>query len=211
MTACKDTRVQDLYFTELLERDIDNWDMSKIPETAARERMREDKLENTVLKFLWDVVNYEKADYSGWYRRNVPLGRNGEKTCWFRQNTVKKAYLNYCKEQCVAAVSFNHIHKKISAKFANPRTSNLLVCKRVWSREAGEYLKNTADRKAYTCYLIDKAEVLRLTREVLGVPDWQFPVDKIEVAKIQDVPHSHIHSPRTCRTTHDPVCRHRSP
>ena len=185
VTACKDTRVQDMYFTELLERDIDEWNMSEIPETKARERMREDKLENTVLKFLWDVVNYEKADYSSWYRRNLPLSHKGEKTCWFRQDTVKKAYLNYCKEQCISSVSFNHIHKKISSKFANPRTSNLLVCKRVWSREAGEYMK--AERKASTCYLIDKVEVVRLTREVLGVPDWQFPEEKITVATIQDV------------------------
>ena len=52
----KDQRVADLYFTELMQRKVDNWNQREIPKTERRKKLKEANWENHFIHYLVDVA-----------------------------------------------------------------------------------------------------------------------------------------------------------
>ena len=173
----KDQRVADLYFTELMQRKVENWNQRKIPKTERRKKLKEANWENHFIHFLVDVARGTDERWGDWYQE-IPK-KNNKKMCYFRKTRVLGCFREYADQQNLNWSFFNLQQlmdiMTVSEKHSDPRGDKRLRVSRVIPR--GPLAFNST--KPVRCLLIDKEEIRELYRYILNEPEWKFPEDNI--------------------------------
>ena len=167
--AVRDRRVQNLFLTFLANRNITEFREECIPQTNARESMQMASYEFAILNFFHEVVMYPAERHArDWYNPNVKP-YSGRKACWFSWERVLEAYRGFSSGMTFDAErDLKRVTEKV--KPDTPRSALLQVRRQRTSRELGER------KSRIRCILIDREEVLILTRFLLKKPNWDFNV-----------------------------------
>ena len=163
MAAIRDERVQRLFFTGLVKRDLSGFVMQDIPETSMRLLVKKNKSKNHVLKFLERVVTVK--GFVPWYRDDIET----ETFRFFSKARVRASFYDYLDD--------NSIPKRYQ-----PWTT---LEDRL--KDAGLEMRRVTDRstdgqkRQVLCYKLDKNVVRGIHRKMLENPDWDF--EKIQESK----------------------------
>ena len=167
--AIRDRRVQNLFLTFLANRDITKFREECIPQTEAREFMQMASYEFAILNFFHEVVQYPYERHArDWFDPDVKR-YGGKKACWFSWEKVLEAYRGYSSGMTFDAErDLKRVTESVKPK--EPRkTAKLRVMQQITPRDINNR------RKKIRCILIDKEEVLELTKYLLKKPNWNFP------------------------------------
>ena len=122
-----------------------------------------------ILSFFHQVVLYPGEALASWYKPDCPLFA-GKKACWFSYQGVLTAYTRYRQSNTHSAERDLKRVTEILPTKSTRKTAKLCVMKQKIPRDATVI----ETKKVQRCILIDKEEVLNLTRFILKRPDWQF-------------------------------------
>jgi len=95
--AVDDPRVQRLYFSFLVQRDLSKVNLRNIPDTEMRLALKKNKSMNHVLTFMERVVTLE--GFVPWYRELA------EEKAWFGKGRVRASFYDYCEATPSRSVS----------------------------------------------------------------------------------------------------------
>jgi len=163
VAAIQDERVQRLFFTGLVNRDLSGFVMQDIPETNMRLQLKKNKSKNHVLTFLERVVTVK--GFVPWYRDNI-----------------EKAEFRYFSKARVRASFYDYLEDNSIPKRFQPWTT---IEDRL--KDAGLTMRRVTDRsddgqkRQVLCYRLDKQVVRDIHRKMLEDPAWEF--EKIEVSQ----------------------------
>ena len=161
--AIRDERVQRLFFTRLVTRDLSKFVMQAIPATTMRLALKKNKNKNHVLKFLERVVTIEGF---------VP---------WFRSD-IEKAEFRFFSKARVRASFFDYLDDNGIPRRFHPWTA---LEDRL--KDAGLIVRRVTDRsedgnkRQVICYRLDRDIVREIHRRMLDNPKWDF--EKIKDTK----------------------------
>ena len=174
-----DQRVCNLYFTKLMQRDVENWNQRDIPKTERRKKLKEANWENHFIHFLVEVARGTDERWGEWYDPEIPK-RNGQKYCYFKKTRVMDYFKRYADQHNLNWQYFNLQHMMdimtVTEKHSGPRSSPKLRCTRVLPR--GPLVDRHREKKPVNCLLIDKEEIRQLYRYILNEPEWEFPAEE---------------------------------
>ena len=190
--AMADKRVQVYWFNFLIRRDLTNWQRRKIPETEAKERLKEDSGRNLFLRYLKLMVT---GEITGWFRED-------SKECdhWYRMKTVREHFRRWVKKETGKVPHLTYTIDKVLER-AGKGWAKLGLSQHPW-KTRGLYKKKVRDRsrrcdgdsdedeppfdgperdlwksKQRVCYKFNKEIVKGLHVSLLNSPDWSFDTE----------------------------------
>ena len=160
-------KLQRAFFTFLVNRDLEHWDMADFPKTALRMKMIENKSHNVIFKYFVHVVTERDFKWGKWY---MPEFDDSESDAWpkcfyaidgpcdFRMFKQFQQWADHMgvKKTC------NRFH------FKSKMVSAGIVEKRVTDRSFG------ATGKQVMCLKITKNIIRELMRKVTNDAAWEF-------------------------------------
>lgn len=171
---CIDSEMQQMFFSHLIHRPVD---VTTIPMTSIKQRLKSDRYANCPLKFLCEVVNSTPADRNTlypWYwaegddqtthHRKPPKPQDA----WFRVTRVEESYQTWTKHHSLrAAPSFMGYYDR----FLKP---NGVVKKRKADRSFDrDYLMSrTSNNYMCLCLQMSKPVILAAGKKIFGDPNW---------------------------------------
>lgn len=174
----KNTTIRRTFFSYLLRRDLQGYNMSDIPNTKSREFMKEFRNENAILHFLCKLVTGDLGDMDDRKREIYPTDffspERNEKilapkgACWYSQDKVWKCFLEYLK------------HEGVPRKY-HPRRTNVMR----YLEKGGLGIRKRTDRSYHgtinqtglqiRCWELNHRTIKKLHRTMLNNPTWEFP------------------------------------
>ena len=170
--CCYDDNVQNMFFSMLIDLNIEKWNMCDIPQTDHKTYMQENNLDHIVLQFFKDVIEDDTYEYASWYRSDY-------ETAYYSINSVEEGFATYLQAKGLSKINVKKLAKYISRRQSKnaPRPKEKLKKVRTYPDVCCEFNLSTQRRIAAQCVEIGKDIIRDLHREVI-TPDWDFESDR---------------------------------
>ena len=161
-------RIQRMFFTWLIRRDISQFRMQDIPQTESRNHIQELRGENRPLVFLIQLVQGDlDFDNVKWFDTEFNEAMKYDER-WYKQQTVYEEFRKFLERGGVSPKYWPTRDtlvfelKKHGLKVKARYDRSMKWCQKHWSG------------KQVTCWYIDKATVKAIVRSKRKKPDWDF-------------------------------------